>query len=160
MARGFRRIVGRGFVVATVVAVGAVTLGAGPAWAAESAAQPAKLHTRAVGQIPNGFDGPVTSVAVGADGTQYVGGGFTRWGPQTGGAVVDPTTGALNTSFPPISGTVSAAVSDGSGGFYIGGSFSTVLGQPRRNLAHLNADGSLTAWNPGATWSGGYDYVS
>lgn len=39
---------------------------------------------------------------------------------------------------------------DGAGGWYLGGSFKSVAGVPRINLAHVRADGTLDAWNPGA----------
>ena len=38
----------------------------------------------------------------------------------------------------------------GNGGWYLGGSFTAVRGVQRNNLAHLNASGVLTAWNPNA----------
>ena len=48
-------------------------------------------------------------------------------------------------------GSVQAVAVDASGRFYIGGSFSSVNGTPRKNLARFNADGTLdTAWNPNA----------
>ncbi len=48
-------------------------------------------------------------------------------------------------------GFVSASVPDGAGGFYIGGAFGEVGGQPRKNIAHILADGSVDpAFDPGA----------
>src|SRR5262245_30594305 len=38
---------------------------------------------------------------------------------------------------------------DGAGGWFIGGVFSRVGGLPRANLAHVLADNSVAAWNPG-----------
>jgi hypothetical protein len=43
---------------------------------------------------------------------------------------------------------VSAAVPDGAGGWFIGGSFSAVEGATRPSLAHLLANGSLSSWHP------------
>ena len=44
---------------------------------------------------------------------------------------------------------VTRIVSDGEGGFYIGGEFSSVDGVSRFNLAHINANGSVDeAWDP------------
>jgi trimeric autotransporter adhesin len=44
-------------------------------------------------------------------------------------------------------GSITAAVSDGSGGWFIAGSFTLVDGHPRANIAHVHADGSLdTGW--------------
>jgi hypothetical protein len=96
----------------------------------------------------------VKTIAVGEDGTVYVGGNFTRLGPQTGGGVrVDATTGEPLAGFPVVDGSVDAAAPDGSGGWYIGGQFTRVSGQPRDNLAHVLADGSVDAvWTPAATF--------
>src|SRR5207244_4644718 len=41
---------------------------------------------------------------------------------------------------PQANGGIFAAVPDGSGGWFIGGEFSTVGGLPRTNLAHIRAD--------------------
>lgn len=58
---------------------------------------------------------------------------------------LDPALGT-DTSVP---AAVSAAVVQPDGKILLGGSFNSVLGVPRRNLARLNADGSLdTAFNP------------
>src|SRR5581483_2858607 len=45
--------------------------------------------------------------------------------------------------FPAVNGTVYAAVPDGTGGFYLGGSFSTVGAVERAGLAHVEADGTV-----------------
>ncbi|HMN28182.1 MAG TPA: delta-60 repeat domain-containing protein, partial [Caldilineaceae bacterium] len=81
----------------------------------------------------------------------YIGGDFTYVGPATGTGVLLDTIGGLP---PPtfsdvVDGNVSAAVADGHGGWYIGGSFSHVGGLARNRLAHLRADGSVDPqWNP------------
>ncbi len=55
--------------------------------------------------------------------TLFVGGDFTHVGPFTGGLLpVDATTGASAPSFGIIDGDVNAVVSDGAGGWYVGGS--------------------------------------
>ena len=84
--------------------------------------------------------------------TIYLGGDFTSIGPNTPyGQVLDATTGsAVLSSSLLINGNVNAVAPDGSGGWYIGGSFSKVLGQTRNNLARINADGTLNSWNPDA----------
>jgi trimeric autotransporter adhesin len=103
----------------------------------------------------------VKAIAVGEDGTVYVGGNFTRMGPQTGGGVpVSATTGEPRARFPAVNGGVGVAVPDGSGGWYIGGQFSRAGGQPRANLAHVLADGTLDpAWTPSATFDGKPDFA-
>src|SRR5690606_38160832 len=89
-------------------------------------------------------NGQVAAIAEDA-GTLYFGGMFTHVGPDTGsGALLDATTGELSdTKSPYVSGVVYASAPDGSGGWFIGGSFTHVGGVPRRNLAHIRADGSL-----------------
>ncbi|HVP15659.1 MAG TPA: hypothetical protein VMS88_08945, partial [Terriglobales bacterium] len=83
--------------------------------------------------------------------TIYIGGKFSYVGPVTGAGVpLSAETGEALRSFPRVFGTVHASVSDGSGGWYIGGSFSTVGGLPRSNLAHVLADGSVSPWDPNA----------
>lgn len=86
-------------------------------------------------------------------GTRYVGGDFTSYQAwETGfGAAVDPTSGEVDPSFPKVTGWPYAdvVVSDGSGGWFIGGGISTVDGTSVARVAHLNADGSLdTSWTP------------
>jgi hypothetical protein len=80
----------------------------------------------------------------------YLGGSFTKVGPATGSMVaVDVGTAEVLQPYPQVLGTVLAVAPDGSGGVYLGGTFTHVKGQPRLNLAHLDADGNLTAWDPG-----------
>src|SRR5690606_10801948 len=84
---------------------------------------------------------------------RYVGGNFTRIAAPTGYATALPPAGSGNEhalAFPLVNGTVFAIASDGQGGWYLGGSFTEVDGQPRARLAHVNALGQLTDWNPGA----------
>jgi hypothetical protein len=82
-------------------------------------------------------------------GTIYIGGNFTQVGPAIGGAVtIDAGTGAARQPHPDVAGNVHAVAPDGNGGWYLGGDFTAVRGQPRNNLAHLDAGGNLTAWNP------------
>ena len=84
----------------------------------------------------------------------YLGGTFTQVGPATGSALaLDAGSGVPRQPYPMIVGTVNAVAPDGAGGWYVGGSFSSVLGQPRHDLAHLDATGHLTSWNPGADGS-------
>lgn len=83
--------------------------------------------------------------------TLWIGGQFTRVGANAGSfAAVDTTTGSLASPFARIDGPVHAIVADPYGGWYVGGDFHTVSGKPRERLAHILADGSLAAWNPGA----------
>lgn len=95
-------------------------------------------------------NGPVSAVAVGKDGTTYIGGNFSQIGPVTGGYVpLDSTTGLAPASFPIVTGSVYTSAADGNGGWYIGGSFNYVAGVVRNKLAHIKADGTLDlTFNP------------
>jgi hypothetical protein len=79
------------------------------------------------------------------------------WGTQMGlaqtgpAALLDVTSGAVVCGFPAVSGTnVDVAVPDGAGGWYIGGNFTAVGGAARSRIAHVLANNSVAAWNPGA----------
>jgi outer membrane protein assembly factor BamB len=82
--------------------------------------------------------------------TVYVG-GVSRVAPVTGSAVV---VSAANGRAEPVrarvaGGSVRAAIADNAGGWYIGGTFSSVGGVSRPGLAHLSSDGTLdTAFAP------------
>lgn len=117
-------------------------------WGALAFASPARTQTlRDDFWMPNG---PVNAIAI-TNNTAYLGGSFSRIGPPTGAFVgIDATTGVPIAPYPPVLGLVSTAVEDGGGGWYIGGVFTAVAGQPRSNLAHIDASGNLTPWNPGA----------
>lgn len=103
-------------------------------------------------------NGSVAALEYAPDGTLYVGGAFTHMGPPTGGfGVVSADSGLMPASgeYPYVDGYVYAAIPDGSGGYFIGGDFESVGGVPRRNVARINADGSLnTAWDVGAVTGG------
>ena len=82
-------------------------------------------------------------------GTIYIGGDFTKVGRTTGSwAGIDASTGTPQGPYAGVMGKVLAVAPDGNGGWYLGGSFTAVRGQPRNNLAHLDATGNLTAWDP------------
>jgi trimeric autotransporter adhesin len=101
------------------------------------------------------FDGSgVTALTTAPGGSVYAGGDFTGEFTPTGGGLVLPTSGnglPNPSSFPIVAGSVAAVTPDGSGGWFIGGTFSSVGGAPRQNLAHVLASGSVDPnWNPGA----------
>src|SRR5436190_447411 len=79
--------------------------------------------------------------------TIYLGGGFTEVGPRTGPAVaIDTTSGNGDLGMPQVSGgsgQVWVVASDGSGGWYLGGDFTHVAGQPRLDIAHVRSDKTL-----------------
>ncbi len=76
--------------------------------------------------------------------TIYMGGSFSRMGPYIGSLLtIDTATAEPSSVFPQVNGAVYALVPDGLGGYFIGGHFSSVGGQPRKNVARLLADGTL-----------------
>jgi hypothetical protein len=97
--------------------------------------------------------GAVHAIAVGDDGTVYVGGSFGHAGPPQGSGVpISETTGEPIEPFPVVDGHVAAVVADGQGGWYISGEFTHVGGVVRDGIAHLLADGALDlAWSPTVT---------
>ncbi len=95
-------------------------------------------------------NGPVHAAALSGN-ALYIGGAFTWVGPATGAGVpIDAATGLPEHEFPRVIGSVCAVASDGAGGWYIGGEFTSVGGVARNNLAHVLRDNSVSAWNPGA----------
>jgi beta-propeller uncharacterized protein DUF5122 len=81
--------------------------------------------------------------------TIYLGGSFLYVGPATGGGVpVDARSALPVAHYPRVVGEVDAVVADGSGGWFIGGRFTHVDAEPRSNLAHVAANGSVLPWAP------------
>ncbi|NBQ54921.1 MAG: hypothetical protein EBU49_15270, partial [Proteobacteria bacterium] len=104
--------------------------------------------------LPVGFNNTVSAIALGSDGTQYVGGTFGSAGYTTGGfaPISSSSTGNLtitNSELNSVVGTVSASAPDGNGGVYLGGTFTYVGGVARNNLAHIDRYGNVDLlWNP------------
>ncbi len=102
---------------------------------------------------------PITALVIDGN-TLYAGGSFTKVGSRCGGGLVlkkSNCTGVACISsnyaslkvMPKVAGSVYSSVSDGNGGYYIGGSFTHVGGALRGNLAHILYDGTLDAsFNP------------
>ena len=95
-------------------------------------------------------DGQVNAIVV--SGTTVVAGGtFTHAGSYSGGFAAAPVGGGAPASLPAVAGTVNVVAPDGSGGWFVGGAFSSVGGIARANLAHITAAGAVdAAWNPSA----------
>jgi hypothetical protein len=96
-------------------------------------------------------NGTVSATVV-SGATQYIGGTFTAVGKNTGsGAIVSATTGLVSSTYiSRIKGTVSVSVSDGSGGYYVGGEFDRVGSTSRNKLVHILSDGTVdSGWDPG-----------
>src|SRR5450759_1315613 len=97
-------------------------------------------------------NGGVNAILVNGN-TIYIGGSFTQVGPSTGyGAAVDSATNSTyDQALPKVRGTINAVIPDGSGGWYIGGSFAYVGTTPRNNIAHIKLDKTVDAtWDPNA----------
>lgn len=82
----------------------------------------------------------------------YLGGSFSGFGDTTGpGVPIVIATNHTAATFPKINdgAFVSISISDGAGGWYVGGTFSTIGGVSRNNLAHILANGTVDlSFNP------------
>ena len=142
-----RAALARAFGVAGALAV-AVAVAALAALAAATA-PPAGAAELPAGSFV--FDGSVDAVAH-ADGHTYLGGAFGSQRAATGAGVVVAAGGdgaVAPASFPHVEGTVSAAIPDGAGGWYVGGRFTRVGGIARHNLARITVTGAVDpGWRP------------
>ncbi|MEE4252175.1 MAG: hypothetical protein V2I38_16420 [Alcanivoracaceae bacterium] len=125
-----------------------------------TAEQPVYLALQANGElsawtsfVPRswGMDGAVSAQAIDPQGRRFVGGSFAQVIQNVAGGVSLPPAGLASLSdhglpFPDVNGVVHAVVEDGVGGWYIGGQFTAVNGQPRENLARLDSAGRLLGW--------------
>jgi len=94
----------------------------------------------------------VTATVVSGN-TLYIGGSFTELGnPAPYGTALDNGAGTAPLNKTLLNAAVTAVAPDGSGGWYIGGSFTVVNGVTRNRLAHIFNDGTLDAsWDPNAS---------
>ena len=92
--------------------------------------------------------GPVNAILA-TNNTVYLGGDFAYVGPHTGPcALFNQSTGGLLAAPPQIHGTLNAVVPDGSGGWFVGGAFTSIGSASITNVAHLNRDLTVDAgWN-------------
>ncbi|HEX3612169.1 MAG TPA: hypothetical protein VHU88_10830 [Sporichthyaceae bacterium] len=105
------------------------------------------LAAIAPAQVP---DGTVNASAPSSTGTTYLGGSFDTVGPQVGNAgqvpgssATEPTNYAPSLAAMVSGGTVNAVASDTTGGYFLGGSFTSVLGTPCPVVAHITSAGAL-----------------
>src|SRR5207247_5953218 len=102
-----------------------------------------------------GPDLSVVSLSLLPDGKVVIGGEFTHIGGVTRNFVGRLNAdGSLDTSFTPnialVYGGVLSVQTEVDGKVLVAGDYTTVDGMPRKNLARLNANGSLdTSFNPG-----------
>ena len=74
----------------------------------------------------------------------YIGGNFDELAAVTGAfARLEPRAGGGARRWRSPGGEVRASVPDGNGGFYIGGTFTSLGGEPRRGIGHILANGSV-----------------
>ena len=110
------------------------------------------MAQQAVGYIDSWWkpNGPVNSI-IQYSNKIYLGGNFTYLGPSNSyGTLIDKTNFSPSSNYTHPNGFVYVNIPDGMGGWYIGGSFSSIGGVPRNNVARINADGTLHPWNPNA----------
>jgi hypothetical protein len=88
-------------------------------------------------------DGEVRALARSGQ-TLYVGGEFTHLLRRTGGGLLLDANGQ-RVDGPEFAHGVKVVEPDGAGGFYVGGRFRSVDGEPRARLVHVLADGRLDA---------------
>src|SRR3954469_22441827 len=113
MRLGFARTV----VTRLTIAVALVALVAVPGATADPVTAPTETW------VP---DGEVHAVALSGP-IAYLGGNFTRLAPYTGSpAVFNAAHGDLRQPWPQVDGIVEAVAPDGTGGWYLGGDFTTV----------------------------------
>src|SRR4051812_31802779 len=136
-------------IAALVLAAASVVALTPPPAVADANARPGTVAEKPRAGGVHAVDGEVRTVAQ-VGGSVVLGGSFTKVGPATAGAVGVVDTGArtFQPGFPEVVGSVSAAVPDGAGGWYLGGSFTSVGSVPRTNLAHVDGTGTVTAFNP------------
>jgi len=96
--------------------------------------------------------GNVYAIVNATDGSTYVGGDFTTVNLYSGnGVIIDTGNGVWDYKDATVIGAILCVVSIPStmgGGWYIGGEFTSINGQPRNRLARINADGSLHSFDP------------
>ena len=109
-----------------------------------SASLPSTVFSRYVVGGGQGNGGSVEAL-VRLGRTVYAGGLFSRVSERTGSAIiVSPDTSKREPVVAEVAGgAVYASVPDGQGGWYVGGSFTSVGGLPRPGLAHLLQSGAL-----------------
>ena len=94
-------------------------------------------------------DADVEVLTVGAGNVLYAAGDFGVAAARAGHWVRYDSALSRDRSWPEVDGDVRAVAPDGHGGWFIGGQFWHVAGQPRFKLAHLGPAGELDpAWSP------------
>ncbi len=132
-------------VLGTLVALVTLTGGVGRAEALDPPNTPTQS---AFGVLGNGA---VSTIVPRGDVT-YIGGNFDELAAITGAfARLSSATAKRIAPLAEVErGEVRASAADGHGGFYIGGTFTSIGGEPRQKIGHILADGSVDPkFNPG-----------
>ena len=111
-----------------------------------TAAPEARATTQLSQQV--GFNGRAWTVTQpDAQGVRYIGGDFNSFNAwQTGnGAWASLATGAVDPTFPAVSGEVYDAAPDGQGGWVVAGSITSLGATGRNRVARLDASGNVVA---------------
>jgi hypothetical protein len=87
-------------------------------------------------------------VTIDGDGNIYVTGVTAISDSTTGGGIIETADTADMEYNLNINNSVYSAIPDGSGGVYIGGTFTSAGGSTRNRVAHFDSSGSLTSFNP------------
>lgn len=92
--------------------------------------------------------GTVNAMAQKGD-TLFIGGQFDYVAePRSFGTIVSTADGSPDRVADRPDAKVLACVSDGTGGWFVGGTFTSYNDQPRNGLAHMGGDGHLIDWVP------------
>lgn len=96
--------------------------------------------------LPNSpsVDAPINAIQINSD-TAYIGGSFTIIGNKDStaiyGGLLNWVNGTVNGTRPMPNGYIRKVISDGLGGFYLGGGFTRIGNTPCYNLAHIDSTG-------------------
>ena len=108
------------------------------------------LDATFIPQAVEGPNGPVAALLLLSDGSVIVGGNFATAGNLVRGDLVKfKSDGTADSQFGAMeggvatNGSVAALALQPDGSIVVGGKFTTFYGQPRRNIAILNADGTV-----------------
>jgi PKD repeat protein len=110
-------------------------------------------HVDSMGRVTSRFSGKGFNNLVNAlalhQGNLYVGGTFSSYGAMKSfGVAVNMNNGKADSNGVIPDGWLNTVISDGRGGWFIGGGFTRVGGVIRKGIAHIDSTGSLTDWSP------------
>ena len=129
----------------------------GQAFFGRGALPPIEMNIKEEAWVTNGDAATSTRSLFG---NTIIGGNFNMVGPATGaGVLTNPDSGDVTNSWKINGGEVRASIPDGSGGYYVGGSFLVNLPDEEgtiSNLIHIQADGAIdTRFRPSSVLTDG-----